>query len=369
MHDWVSALAGEAAAGNRAVLVSVAHAAGSAPRDAGTAMVVTATTIHGTIGGGHLEFEARRIARDALASVGTPAPWLVRFPLAARLGQCCGGVATLAFAVVAAPRWLEAAVASAHEAVPFALVTRIGAGGDAVAQMLVTADDATGTLGDAALDSEAVAQARARVRASGAWLLASAARPERTTLVVHVVAPPEFDVLVFGNGHVGRALAQVLGTLPARVRWIDSREHDFPPAVPANVDVIASDSPDEELAHAPHGAYVLILTHSHALDFALVEAALRRDDWRYLGLIGSRSKRAQFEKRLAVRGFGAAQVARITCPIGFSTSGIRSKEPGAIAVAVAAELLATRERAARLGTVEAGHAVPAGGTGVSRRTS
>ena len=97
------------------MLVTVAHATGSTPREAGTTMVVTDRDTFGTIGGGHLEFEAIRIARDALRNAATPASWLVRFPLAARLGQCCGGVATLAFVAVDAAAddrdWLQAAVA------------------------------------------------------------------------------------------------------------------------------------------------------------------------------------------------------------------------------------------------------------------
>ena len=177
-------------------------------------------------------------------------------------------------------------------------------------------------------------------------------------------------MLVFGNGHVGRALAQVLSTLPARIRWIDGREHDFPATVPDNVDAVTTDTPEDELAHAPRGAHVLILTHSHALDYALVECALRRDDWRYLGLIGSLSKRRQFENRLLARGASAAQLAHLTCPIGLATAGIRSKEPGAIAVAVAAELLALRERAAaQSGTADARPGAPSPGRANSRRTS
>jgi xanthine dehydrogenase accessory factor len=156
--------------------------------------------------------------------------------------------------------------------------------------------------------------------------------------------PSDFSVLVFGNGHVGRALVQVLAALPARVRWIDSREHDFPASVPANVEIVATDAPEAELASARAGSYAVIATHSHALDFDIVAAALARDDWRYLGLIGSKAKRNQFEKRLAARG-GADAFARVTCPIGVSGGlAIRSKEPGAIAVAVAAEMLAVRER-------------------------
>ena len=160
--------------------------------------------------------------------------------------------------------------------------------------------------------------------------------------------PDPFPVLVFGNGHVGRALVQVLGALPAHVRWIDAREADFPSTVPANVEIVATDAPEDEITHAPRGAFIVVMTHSHPLDFALIEAALARDDWRYVGLIGSRAKRAQFEKRLAARGMAPESLARVVCPIGSSRGiGIRSKEPGAIAVAVAAEIVATRDATAQ----------------------
>ena len=78
----------------------------------------------------------------------------------------------------------------------------------------------------------------------------------------------------------------------------------------------------------------------------LIEAALARDDWRYLGLIGSKSKRAQFERRLAARGFAADACARIRCPIGVEGVAVKAKHPGAIAVAIAAELLVVREASA-----------------------
>jgi xanthine dehydrogenase accessory factor len=105
--------------------------------------------------------------------------------------------------------------------------------------------------------------------------------------------------------------------------------------------VVTSDAPEAEIARAPHGAYVVIVTHSHPLDFAIVEAALRRDDWRYLGLIGSKSKRAQFERRLLARGTAPDALMRLTCPIG--EGSLRGKEPGVIAVAVTAQILARRE--------------------------
>ena len=349
--SWPDALRQALGAHDRAVLVTVAEARGSTPRDSGAAMVVTPSGLLGTIGGGHLEYEALRMAREALAGdAPQAAAWLVRFPLAARLGQCCGGVVTLAFEVVARAdaAWLGIACACARTGAPFAVVARIGSGPEAATRLVVTRDDARGSLGAAALDSAAIAVARARLdAAAGAAASGSAAvGAGGAELCLHVVRPSAFDVLVFGNGHVGRALVQVLGALPARVRWIDQREHDFPAQVPANVEVVPTDAPDAELRAAAAGSYVVILTHSHTLDFELAAAALARDDWRYLGMIGSQAKRAQLERKLAARGVGAEALDRVTCPIGTTTARLRSKEPGAIAVAIAAELLAMRERAA-----------------------
>ena len=352
MTEWVTHLARELADGQPAVIVTVAHAAGSTPREAGATMIVTRSAFHGSIGGGHLEFEALRIARAALTCAEQPAStWIVRFPLAARLGQCCGGVASLAFTTIVTgrPAWLDNAMACVRTSTPFAVIARAGGAPNTPSMLLVTLDDTHGSLSDGALDSEAIVAARARLSSNhvGAGLLSSPAG-DASLLVINVVHPDAFPVLIFGNGHVGRALVQVLGALPAGVRWIDTREEDFPDAVPTNVEVVATDHPEEEIAQAPHGAFIVVLTHSHPLDFALVEAALARDDWRYLGLIGSRSKRAQFERRLAARGMDTGQFARVTCPIGMRNGiAIRSKEPGAIAIAVAAEIVAVREAAAK----------------------
>jgi xanthine dehydrogenase accessory factor len=346
---WQDELRAALARGERAVLVAVAGVAGSTPRESGATMVVLRERSAGTIGGGHLEYEAMRLAREALAG-GAPVPahWLVRFPLAARLGQCCGGVATLAFATIdaAAALWLEAAAACAGAADAFAVIGRIGSGEAAAARLVVTGGDARGTLGETLLDAAAVAEARARLgrRADEAGGASGAVDLAGTAVFVHVVRSSTFPVCVFGNGHVGRALVQVLGALPASVQWIDTREHDFPSDAPGKVEVVVTDDPVAEVGRAPRGAYVVVMTHSHALDFAIVEAALSRDDWRYLGLIGSRAKRGQFERRLAARGRATA-AARVTCPIG--RGDLRSKEPGVIAVAVAAEMLAIREAAAR----------------------
>ena len=342
MTGLAGALAKAIAADGRAVVAAIAAGSGSVPREAGAWMIVSASGQIGTIGGGHLEHEAARLAREANAGSTPAATWLVRFPLAARLGQCCGGVATVAFAVVDAEMpWLDLAGACERTSTACAIVHRLGEPAGAPHRVVVTSETARGSLGRASLDAAAVVAARARLAPGGATGLVEV---DGASLFVHVVRPHAFDVALFGNGHVGRALVQVLGALPCRGRWVDEREHDFPASVPANVEIVATDAPAAEIADAPRGAYLIVMTHSHGLDFDIVEAALERSDWAYLGLIGSKPKRAQFERRLAARGAPGTDLARVTCPIG-AQSGLASKEPGAIAVGVAAEMLAIRERA------------------------
>jgi len=347
---WLEPLAGALALDGEAVLAVVASIQGSAPREAGAAMVISHADAVGSIGGGHLEFEALRIARDALASHATEGAWIVRFPLAARLGQCCGGVATLAFCKIdrRARTWVDGALTCARTAAPFAVVTQIARATGDNGSLLVTLDDTRGTLGSLSLDSAAIALARARLAgaAVGAALVRFA-EDDGPTLLVQIERPDPFPVLVFGNGHVGRALIDVLGVVQANVRWIDSRANDFPRSVPPNVDIVVSDAPEDELQHAPAGAFVVVTTHSHALDLALIETALARDDLRYVGLIGSQSKRAQFERRLAARGHPPDALARVHCPIGARGSPIKGKHPGAIAIAIAAELIVVREASTR----------------------
>ena len=357
--SWIDALAAALVAESRATIVMVAHVSGSVPRESGTTMVVTRAALAGTIGGGHLEYEATRLAREALAD-DAPVTWVVRFPLAARVGQCCGGVATLVFATVdaAAHGWLESARACARSGAPFATVSRIGTGAAALPRLIVTADDVRGSLGDASADSAALTFVRARLAAGsrGGFVLplpgASA-----DSLAVHIERPDPFVVLLFGNGHVGRALVRVLGVLPIEVRWIDSRAEDFPADPPGNVDVVVTDVPEAELRSAPEGSFVLVMTHSHDLDFTLVETALARRDWRYVGMIGSRAKRAQLERRLAARGVAQERLASVTSPIGVALPGVQGKDPGSIAIAVAAELLACK--AARAHPHTARFATPA----------
>ena len=150
-------------------------------------------------------------------------------------------------------------------------------------------------------------------------------------------------VAVFGGGHVGHALVQVLAPLPFQVTWIDSRDAVFPENVPAGVVCEHSVPPQAAVAGLAPGTRVLVMSFSHAEDLDVVAACLERHrvrtDLPFVGLIGSKTKWATFRRRLEARGFSAAELTHITCPIGIP--GIPGKEPEVIAVAVAAQLLQT----------------------------
>lgn len=314
MNDWLAATAGPA------VLVTVARVEGSSPRAAGTKMLVTAHTQLDTIGGGHLELRAVEIARAMLAG-GDAAVQYERFPLGPSLGQCCGGVVWLAFEPVGAEL---AAVMSA-------LRTRRRDNSIRIAAVDGKPECA---LFDAAGGRIAGSAEVAFVPAAQAGLQADA--HGRRWLVDPVLAP-RAHVLLFGAGHVGAAIVRALAELPCSVTWVDERDDMFPPTVPDNVTVEATDAPETLVAAAPPGASYLVMTHSHALDQRLCEAILAREQVGWFGLIGSKTKRAQFEHRMAARGIDPARIATMVCPIGLP--GIIDKAPPVIAASVAAQLL------------------------------
>lgn len=337
MTEWLQALRRIGDRGLDAVLVTVLSGKGSTPRDAGAKMVVAVDGVHGTVGGGELEFQALDLARGMLRARGDRQT--KRFPLGANLGQVCGGAASLLFErVPAAAEWVRVA-GERHEAgEPCVVVTPAGGRDDG--HLVVTGSASWGSLGDEARDARATGTARARLAGDVAEPQ-TVALDDEVSAVFEVLRPVDFHVVLFGAGHVGRALVRVLGTLPCRVTWVDGRAEEFPGEVPANVRTIVTDAAVAEAGKAAPGSAFLVMTHSHALDFELVETILRRNDFAYCGMIGSATKRKTFESGLAKHGVPQTALARFTCPIGIP--GIKGKEPAAIAIAVAAELLQLRE--------------------------
>ena len=166
-----------------------------------------------------------------------------------------------------------------------------------------------------------------------------------TTLLFEPQLAQDVPVIVFGAGHVARALVPLLAGLPCAVRWVDSRPQEFPAVLPAGVEKRLTDEPVDEIARMPAGAYYIVMTHNHPLDLELTDAILARGDHGYFGLIGSKTKWAKFRHRLAARGHGADRLATVRCPLGLPE--VQGKLPLEIAIAVAGEVIGHYGRQAR----------------------
>ena len=289
MADWISQ-AREKLRQGPAALVTILATEGSAPRGPGARMVVTQAGLAGTIGGGALEHQSLAQARAILALA--PGSWRVQdYPLGPLLGQCCGGRVRL--------------LVEHLESVP---------DGEGPFEVTLSHRVERGLL---------PGEGRGTIAARGPLPIAGAR-------FIEPVETESLPVFLFGAGHVGRAIAARAAGLPLDIAWYDSRPEaaETPGAMLAEEDAMVACA-----AGAPEDGAIVIVTHDHGLDYRLVAAALGSRA-RFVGLIGSKTKRARFLSRLAADKIDAA---RLTCPIGLP--GIKGREPEVIAIATLAQLL------------------------------
>ncbi len=363
-NDWLTALAQLSQTHKQVenincVLVTVLRTRGSAPRPAGTRMLVLPDRCAGTIGGGHLEasvIDQSRALMDIAEQRQHPAGKILRLPLGASLGQCCGGHVVLLLEPVSRSDlpWIDTAVQLQRNGTRALMITAVPDDSRTTQQtglhrkLIVTDSSSAGSLGNSQQDSAATVAARSMLAASGVvktqW---------HNDLLFDPITTESFHLLLFGAGHVGQALVNVLQPLPCRIDWIDSRvEMLSNRTLPSHVRAIITDEPADEIDAASPDSYVLVMTHSHQLDLAICETALKRRDIAFCGLIGSDTKRRRFLQKLGSRGLSQAALDRLVCPIGMK--GISGKHPAQIAVAVSAQLLllVSRNEQQRLSGVE-----------------
>lgn len=328
---WPERIAEEIAARGPLVRITVIRADGSTPREIGAVMLLTASGMDGTIGGGALEFEAIAHARGLLAGADGARAWLREmrdFALGPSLGQCCGGFVRVLFELLT-PREQP-------------ILRALSAGASArtiIARPVVSGAPLQTTGADSQPLPAPVASALRRAgRQDGkprAMLIPG--RKGDPDWFAEPLIPPATPLMLYGAGHVARALVHVLRGLPFAVTWVDVDAERFPDFAPGAVAVQAVADPAAVAAQAPAQAFHIVMTHSHPLDLAICHTVLARGAFAHLGLIGSQTKRARFMKRLRELGIEEERLARLVCPIG--VTGVEGKEPAVIAVAVAAELL------------------------------
>ncbi len=266
-----------------ALVVRVQAIRGSTPREAGARMLVGGEqvlgTVLGTIGGGHLEWQAIDLARKALAEAtqaGKPlAAWQQTFALGPTLGQCCGGVVELVFEPLT-----QATLQAWMLPAPHFHLELHGAGhvGQAIVKLLADIDCTVRWIDERADTDETCGADAPGLPSPGAIA-----------------------------------------------------------ALPPHITFVSTEQAEAEVADAPAHAHHLVLTHRHDLDLRIIHAVLQRSDFAFAGLIGSQTKRAKFMHRLEAMGVPDGTLARLTCPIGLSE--LPGKEPAVIAVSVVAQLL------------------------------
>lgn len=285
---------------DRVVRVVIAAIKGSSPREVGASMLVWDDGQSGTIGGGALEYQAAQTARDLTTDT------LTHHPLGPELGQCCGGTVTLLSEV-----YTQASI----DGLPTDIIAR-------------------------GPEPQPLQVAKRLLQSRNQGL-----RPESQFLqgwMIEPVTQPSRHIWVWGAGHVGRAIVDVLAPLPdIQLTWIDTHRDRFPNTIAKNVDILVGTDPAMLARYAPDVAEHLILTYSHEIDFALCHTLLQHS-FAGCGVIGSKTKWARFRRRLEQLGHGPAQIAQIQCPIGDPALG---KHPNAIAIGVARSLLTQKPSA------------------------
>jgi xanthine dehydrogenase accessory factor len=265
--------------------------------------------------------------------------------------------------------WLEPLITLSKKGEPFVIVTIIAVRGHAPrgagTKMIVSRENVYGSVGGGNLEQTAINQSRR--------LLHDACRGEphvvapthvvptmlvitlnpnegeygvqccggEVTLLFEPMNPSRNTVAIFGAGHVGQSLLHVLSMLPVDIHVVDSRAEQLNSLLfenaTATLHLHHAEVPETVISSLPGQSHLLVLTHDHAEDIAILDVALRRNDLGFIGLIGSSAKWAHFQQELKKQGHSEEVLKRITTPIGLA--GVPGKSPQAIAIATAAQLL------------------------------
>lgn len=299
-NSWFEKVLSELADGSDIVLVTVTATKGSSPRNAGARMLITAMDSWKTIGGGAVEFDIMARARNMLArgNEGWERQHLT-FVLGPDMGQCCGGQMSI----------LLEKFSSSHESDLLALSAKV------TCKTILS-----------------------HPLHSGPPLLVETAS-EVPSFSVQIMST-QTPLFIYGAGHVSRALLPRLEGLGFEIFLVDIDDSRFPADLEDRAEKLLAKAPENIASRAPFGAAHLVMTHSHSLDEAICLELLTRGGFAYLGLIGSKSKRARFAKRLLAAGVTESMLNLLVCPIGIDE--ITGKSPAYVALSIAAQLAVWR---------------------------
>ena len=250
---------------------------GSAPRKAHSQMIVTEKQVFGSIGGGQLEYKVTAICQQRLLTIQKFEREVRSFALGPSLGQCCGGS-------------VRALIEYFHLS-DLSKIEKLNQGEFLIHELNTNAFPYEGNQ-LSRLDEKKFFQERSF---------------EKNT-----------NLYIWGAGHTGREIMSSTKSLPLNRYWIDIAKERFPETIEPDINILWANDPTRLVKSFPSGGIHLILTHSHALDLALIQSLLRENNFYKLGLIGSLTKKARFNSQLLKIGFTSDDIDKIVCPIGLS---------------------------------------------------
>lgn len=255
--------------------------------------------------------------------------------------------------------WIEGLAQVSNNSESYVLLTVLETKGssprDTGTKMLVTKNSIFDTIGGGALEHESIQIARGLLEEGKCLQLTRSFNLGKdlkqccggvVDIFFEVFSVNNFNIAIFGAGHIGKSLVKILEDVDCQLIWFDSRVEQFPSKTSSHIKHIIMSEPEISVDACEKNTYFLVMTHDHALDQQLCEAILSRGDSRYCGLIGSRTKGLKFRQRLLKKGFNEQELIKLSCPVGLKS--MYSKKPMEIAISITAELLRCRDKHANI---------------------
>ena len=348
MNSWLKPVKTASALNKGFVLLTIISTKGSTPCSNGDKIVFSgAESVFGSIGGGNLEFKALSFAEELL-SLNSNGTYLKKYPLGASLGQCCGGYVNVMFESFiqsdATNSWIKTVSNLLQDNEDFIVATIVDSNSEIEfsSKKFVYLD---GTLSpnidDKKISSLITKSAKDLLLLSDSPTIVQFENQSGALTEVcfeKVLTSEVQPVVVFGAGHISRALMPILINLPIKIYWVDDRAEQFDKyqGDTSQIDIICDDFV-QSIPDLPDSSYCLVITYSHQIDFEICEKMITQNNFSYLGMIGSEIKGKKFRDRFHQKNFSEEVINKFICPIGDKQKFLKS--PAAIAVTIAMDLI------------------------------
>ena len=323
------------------VIISIITTKGSTPCCAGDKMLLTKNQTFGSIGGGNLEYKTLQHARQLLNKKNKCQ--IQNYSLGASLGQCCGGFIKILFQCFVnlnkqTSKWLTILTKAYSLQIDIMLMSYFANGRFYQAFYTKKYQDFNNYQVALPISLTKISTKMLTSKNTSDILYEKNENYDKIHYCESFLFSKLQTVVIFGAGHIARALIPIISNLPVRLYWVDAREFEFSlyKHDTSNINIIC-DEAVYTIDKLAENAYYVVVTHSHQLDFEICEKILKSTNFNYLGLIGSQTKAKLFKKRLLAKGVAPSLIKRLICPIG--KQNFFSKSATVTAVAIATSLI------------------------------